>query len=213
MAVKIAFLDCDGTLTRVKSSWEFLHRRLGIWDNNADAYQKLYRAGAITYEEFCRSDALLWKGLPVSQVMELIGEIAYREGSREAIDAFREMGVHTVIVSTGLSFLVDKVKADLGIHMAISNELLAEDGRLTGDIRINVDYEQKGPYVEKILDEMGLTREEACAVGDGEGDMGMFKAVRLPIGFHTPESMRPHVSHASYDDSLMDVIEIVKRHM
>ena len=76
-----------------------------------------------------------------------------------------------------------------------------------------MDYEQKGPLVEKILGEMGLTREDACAVGDGEGDMGMFKAVRLPIGFHPPRSMLPHVAHASYNDSFMDVAEIVKHHM
>jgi phosphoserine phosphatase len=212
MPVKIAFLDCDGTLTKVKSSWEYLHRRLEIWDNRADEYQKLFRAGAIDYHEFCRRDALLWKGLPLSKVKEFVEEIPYHEGSREAIRAFREMGILTVIVSTGLSLLVDRVKDDLGITRALSNDLLAEDGLLTGDIRINVDYEKKGHFVEEILEEFGLTREEACAVGDGEGDMGMFRAVDLSIGFHPDESILPHLTHASYRDSLMDVIEMVKRH-
>ncbi len=212
MAVKIAFLDCDGTLTRIKSSWEYLHRRLEIWDNNADEYQRLFREGAIDYEEFCRRDALLWKGLSLSRVMEMVEEIPYHEGSREAIEVFRAMGIYTVILSTGLSLLVDRVKDDLGIHMALSNDLLVREGCITGDIRINVDYEKKGELVRKILQERGLTPEEACAVGDGEGDMGMFKAVKLAIGFHTPESMLPHVAHTSYHDSFMDVVEIVKQH-
>jgi len=211
--VKIAFLDCDGTLTRVKSSWEYLHRRLEIWDNFADEYQALFRSGAIDYHEFCRRDALLWKGLPVSRVREMVEEIPYHEGSREAVEALRGMGIHTVIISTGLSFLIDRVKNDLGIHMALSNDLLAEDGVLTGDIRINVDYEKKGSLVTNILKELGFTREEACAVGDGEGDTDMFRAVSLPIGFHPPESVLPHVAHASYHDSLMDVIELVRQHM
>jgi phosphoserine phosphatase len=213
MAVKIAFLDCDGTLTRVKSSWEYLHRRLEIWDDKADEFQKLFRAGAIDYHEFCRRDALLWKGLPVSLVKEMVEDIPYHEGSREAIEAMRAMGIHTVIVSTGLSLLVDRVRDDLGIHMALSNDLMSENGKLTGDIRINVDYEKKGVLVEKILAERGLTPADACAVGDGLGDMGMFKAVTLPIGFHPEESMLPHLRHASYGDSFMDVVDIVKRHM
>ncbi|MCX5802835.1 MAG: hypothetical protein NTU69_04770 [Proteobacteria bacterium] len=49
MPIIIAFLDCDGTLTKVKSSWEYLHRRLGLWKNNADSYQKLFREGEIDY--------------------------------------------------------------------------------------------------------------------------------------------------------------------
>ncbi len=213
MVVKIAFLDCDGTLTRVKSSWEYLHRRLDIWDNKADEYQRLFREGAIDYYEFCRRDALLWKGLPVSTVKEMIEEIPYHEGSREAIDALKGMGIHTVILSTGLSLLVERVKNDLGIHMAISNDLVEEDGKLTGDIRINVDYEQKGPLVARILDELDLVPADACAVGDGRGDMGMFKAVALPIGFHPEEDIIPHITHASYGDSFMEVVEIVRRHM
>ena len=213
MAVKIAFLDCDGTLTHVKSSWEYLHRRLHIWDNHADEYQKLFRQGVIDYHEFCRRDARLWKGLPVARVRELIDEIPYRKGCREAMEALRTMGIHTLILSTGLSLLINKVKDDLGIHGALSNDLLEEGGILTGEIRINVDYEMKGHLVEETLKAMGLQRDEACAVGDGEGDTGMFNAVGLPIGYHLPDNVLPHVAHASYHDSFMDVVEIVKQHM
>jgi phosphoserine phosphatase len=57
MPIKIVFFDCDGTLTKVKSSWEYLHRRLELWTDKADAYQVLFREGKIDYNEFCRKDA------------------------------------------------------------------------------------------------------------------------------------------------------------
>lgn len=63
MAIRIVFFDCDGTLTKVKSSWQYLHERLGLWDDHADAFQHRYRAGEIDYEEFCRRDAEPLEGL------------------------------------------------------------------------------------------------------------------------------------------------------
>jgi len=208
----IAFLDCDGTLTKVKSSWEYLHRRLGLWENNAYSYQKLFRGGEIDYYEFCKRDALLWKGLPVSKVMDVMAEIPYQEGAGETIGSLRGMGITTIIVSTGLSLLVDKVKRDLGAHIAIANDLLTKNGHLTGDIRINVEYNKKGRLVEKILDSMKIKREEACAVGDGEGDTGMFKAVGLSIGFNPHPNMLPLLGHVLYTASLFNITEIIRNH-
>ena len=210
MAIKVAFFDCDGTLTRVKSSWEYLHRRLNIWDNNADDYQALFRAGEIDYYEFCRRDALLWRGLPVSLVVDILQGIAYREGSLETIRALREKGVLTVILSTGLSLLVEKVREDLGIDRALSNELLSEGGYLTGEIRINVDYDKKGVIVEEILREVRATKAEACALGDGEGDRGMFEAVGLAVGYHSPEAISIVVDRVMHGKSLLDIVRVIE---
>jgi phosphoserine phosphatase len=184
MAIRIVFLDCDGTLTTVKSSWEYLHRRLELWTNNADEYQVLFRQGRIGYHEFCRRDALLWRGLSVEAVESVIGEIAYQPGARELVARLREAGVITVIISTGLSLLVEKVQKELGIDLAFSNDLLVRDGCLSGEISIRVDYDLKGPIVRGTLERFGLSREEASAIGDGEGDRGMFEEVALPIGFN-----------------------------
>ena len=210
MAIKVAFFDCDGTLTKVKSSWEYLHRRLNIWDDHADRYQALFRAGEIDYYEFCRRDALLWRGLPVSRVVGMLRDIAYQDGSAEIVGALKKRGVFTVILSTGLSLLVEKVRDDLGIDMALSNELLSEGGHLTGEIRINVDYDKKGHIVDRVLKDLGATREEACAIGDGEGDAGMFEAVGLAIGYHPPGAISRFVDRAIYGETLLDMISIIE---
>jgi len=212
MPVKIVFFDCDGTLTTVKSSWEYLHRRLGLWDNHADEYQSLFREGRIDYHEFCRRDALLWKGLPLDRVRAVIDEIPYHDGARELVDWLREKGVATVILSTGLSALVDKVRQELGIGRALSNELLSQDGFLTGEIKIHVEHDNKGYWVEKILRELGISRDEAAAVGDGEGDRGMFESVGLAIGFRPQEKILPILDHALHNGSLLRAADILKEH-
>lgn len=184
MALKIVFFDCDGTLTKVKSSWEYLHRRLNLWNGKADLYERLFEKGLINYHEFCKKDALLWKGLKVEDVMKIIEEIPLFEGSKELISYLKERGIFTAIVSTGLSFVVERVKKELSIDLAISNELLSEKGIITGEIKINVEYGKKGYWVKKILKELGLKKEEAAAVGDGKGDGDMFLEVSFPIGFN-----------------------------
>jgi phosphoserine phosphatase len=212
MPLKIIFFDCDGTLTSVKSSWEYLHRRLGLWDNNADEFQRLFREGRIDYYQFCKRDALLWKGLSLQRVMAVIDEIPYHEGVKELTGWLRREGIVSVILSTGLSFLVDRVKEELGISRAISNDLLVRKGRLTGEIKIHVEHDNKGYWVRRILNELGLTSEDAAAIGDGEGDRGMFESVGLSIGYTPHPLVLPFVNHVIYNGSLASVADILTQH-
>jgi phosphoserine phosphatase len=212
MSLKIVFLDCDGTLTTVKSSWEYLHQRLGLWDNHADEFQRLFREGKIDYYEFCKRDALLWKGLPLERVMAVIGEIPYHDGVRELTDWLRAEGIPSVILSTGLSFLVERVRQDLGITRALSNDLVVHEGRLTGEIKIHVEHDKKGYWVHRILQELGIAPGEAAAIGDGEGDRGMFESVGLSIGYNPHPNLLSLVDHAVYNGSLAPAAEVLKRH-
>ncbi len=233
VSVRIVFFDCDGTLTEVKSSWQYLHERLGLWDENADEYQRMFRAGEIDYYEFCRRDAALWKGLPGSRILEIMGEIRYRKGVRETIAALNASGVATVILSTGLASLVDRAKKDLGVTFAVANELIVEEGVVTGGIRINVEHDDrersrcapnlsgrpgrlgagglhKGSWVRKILGRMAFSKEEAAAVGDGEGDLGMFEEVGLSIGCHPSEKIASVVDYAFHNGSFTEIIEVLR---
>jgi phosphoserine phosphatase len=212
MAIRIVFFDCDGTLTKVKSSWEYIHRRFNIWDNHADEYQMLFREGKIDYDEFCRRDALLWKGFNLADVIEILKEIPYQEGAAEAVATLRGMGIFTVILSTGLSFLVNRVRDDLGVHMSLSNDLLVKDGVLTGGTAINVLYNKKGYWVNKVLKEKGLNRLASCAVGDGEGDRDMFDAVSLSIMYGSDNNVVPSSVCTIHEGSLTRVVEIIKNH-
>ena len=210
MAIKVAFFDCDGTLTKVKSSWEYIHRKLNIWDRHADEYQMLFHEGKISYDEFCSRDALLWKGLHHADVIDIINEIPYQEGAEETISTLKGMGIFTVILSTGLSFLIDKVKDDLGFHMSVSNDLIVRDGMLTGETKINVHYNKKGYWVNKILKERGSDRFSSCAVGDGEGDKDMFESVNLSIMYCPGDNITHFSDYTIHNEPLTRVVEIIR---
>lgn len=196
----------------MKSSWEYLHRRFNLWENNADEYQKLFVKGAINYEEFCRRDALLWTGISSLLIDEVVKEIPYQSGVRECVVSLKLQGIYTVILSTGISNLVEKVRHDLGIDRAFSNDLLSRQGILTGGIKINVDYDQKGVIVKSMLDELGFDKSEACAVGDGAGDLGMFEAVGLPVGFHPQKHIISFLKHTIQENSFDRLIDIIRNY-
>ncbi len=210
MPIRVVFFDCDGTLTTIRSSWEYLHRRLDLWDNNADAYQAMFRKGLISYEEFCDRDALLWKGLSTSKIDEIVGDVPLQDGAASAVRILKDLGIYTIIISSGLSFLVDRVKRLLHIDQAFSNQLEAIDGCLTGRTIINVPYNCKGQLVKSLLDFMGLTRAESCAIGDGDGDAGMFEEVGVPIHLSCEDlsANGPISRHAN----LLSAVSFVREH-
>lgn len=189
MPIKAVFFDCDGTITKVRSSWEYLHRRLGLWDGMADRYERLFREGKIDYLEFCKRDASLWKGLPLEKVLEVIEEIELQDGAAELFLYLRKMGIRTAIISTGLSILVQRIQKMLGVDFSVGNELLCEGGVITGEIKVNVEYGRKGEWVRKLLSEWSLTKGEAAAIGDGRGDEDMFTQVGHAIGFNPEKEL------------------------
>jgi len=181
-----------------------------LWEDEADEFQRLFRAGEIDYDEFCRRDAALWKGMPLDRIMEVIGEIPYNKGVKETVKGIREDGLVIVILSTGLSLLINKVKSELGISLAFSNDLIVEGGVVTGDIRINVEHDNKGYWVEKVLDDMGITKEEAAAVGDGVGDREMFESVGMAIGYRPDPLIADLLHHSLHNGSFTKILEILR---
>lgn len=186
---KLALFDLDGTLTTERSAWEYLHRRLGVWDGQAEKFQEAYLRGEISYDEFCRLDAAVWKGMRVSEIKEILRQIPLQPGAGKLISFLQKKGVSLGIISSGLSFLSERIQEQFGFDYAVANELQAENGILTGGIRINVHYDQKAEWVENARQDLQVQREETLAVGDSSGDIPMFRACGFSIAYncHSPQ--------------------------
>src|SRR4030042_5485065 len=104
---KIVIFDLDGTLTRERSIWEYIHRQLGKWVGFAESYQKKFLAGLISYEEFCELDAKVWKGMRVEELTEIAKTVPFHAGADELIGYLKRKGLKLALVSSGLSVLSD----------------------------------------------------------------------------------------------------------
>jgi phosphoserine phosphatase len=182
---KLVVFDLDGTLTRERSIWEYIHIRLGKWYGFAEEYQEQFLAGKISYEEFCERDAQVWKGMKVEELLEIVKTVPFHPGADELIAYLKQEGLKLSVVSSGLSILSDWVHQTYGFDYSVSNDLLHENGVLTGKVKIQVYYDQKAEWVKKVLERFSVKTEEVIAIGDSIGDVDMFQMVGLAVAFNS----------------------------
>jgi phosphoserine phosphatase len=185
---KLALFDVDGTLTKEKSAWEFIHRRLGVWKGYAEKFQEAFLKGEISYERFCQLDAEIWKGMRVAEVERILKEIPLNEGIEELLNYLRSKEMKMGIISSGLSFLCDWIKEKYGFDYAVANELGVEEGVLNGKIKIRVRYDLKGEWVREAQRRFQAKKEEILAIGDSLGDKDMFQMAGLSVAFNSLSS-------------------------
>lgn len=204
---KLVIFDLDGTLTQERSIWEYIHKKLGKWFGFAEEYQNLFLEGKISYEEFCERDAQVWRGMGVNELLAIIKTVPFHHGVDEIISYLKRKGLKLAMVSSGLSLLTNWVHDKYAFDYSVSNDLLHENGVLTGKVKIRVYYDKKAEWVEKILRQLEMKPEEVIAIGDSRGDMDMFKMVGFSIAFNSSWSgLEKIASLCVQSQNLTDII-------
>ncbi|MDD4957497.1 MAG: HAD family phosphatase [Candidatus Omnitrophica bacterium] len=206
---KAVVFDIDGTITRHISSWRYMHEKLGLWDALARKYQEQFLAGKISYRRFCELDAGHWKGLEASKVRSIFSRVKYSRNAKRTVSMLREKGFKLVAVSTGIQFMTDRVKEELGFDHVIGNRLNVYRGKLTGGVSINIGHGAKGVTVKKILRRYGCIPEEMIAIGDSEGDIPMIEIAGYSIAFNS--SSRTLSGIVDWDCPSHDLMDVYRK--
>lgn len=188
--------DMDGTLTRVRSSWCWVHQCYEV--DNEPAYQAFVN-GEIDEPEFMRRDIALWTGKKPDTCLDDIArtfrDMPLIDGIQETIACLTDNGIKCVIVSGGINLAAEMLMKEFGFDDYVADELCAyEDGRLTGEGKMNVDLRDKGINVRQFIEKYGTTKERTVSIGNSFTDIGMFKASGLSIAFNPTD---PYTSEAA----------------
>lgn len=179
------FFDMDGTLTDRVSSWEWVHRHLGV--DNKGTWEAFLR-GEFDDREFMRRDIALWKAahgqLRVERIRGALAEIPLVAGARELVQALHDEGAHTIIVTGGLDILAERVCQEVGIREHLGNGLCAdEQGYLLDEGILRVPVNDKGAPVREVLKRLGIAPHKAAAIGNSGQDVAMFRACGFGVAF------------------------------
>ncbi len=208
--LELVVFDVDGTLTPVRSIWEYLHQRLGIWESEGLPNLHAYLNGQIDYQEFARRDASGYSGCNRSYLMELIHEIPLRSGAQECLDFFFMHGVHIALISTGLDLMVNRIPR---AHTRISNMLQFENDVCTGRVTVQIPIDGKRDAFIGLLASMNISNTHTLVIGDSSGDIEMMRAAGFSIAVQPSNSaVSDAAGHVIDGDTLAGIPDLVLTH-
>ncbi|HVM26073.1 MAG TPA: phosphoserine phosphatase SerB [Mycobacteriales bacterium] len=188
-ARRLVVMDVDSTLVQGEVI-EMLAAEAGCEARVAEVTAAAM-AGELDFEQSLRARVALLEGLPVEAVDRVRARVRLTPGARTLVRTLKRLGHVVGIVSGGFTAVTDDLKATLGLHHALANELEVVDGRLTGRVvGPVVDRAGKALALRRFAAAEGMAMEQTVAVGDGANDLDMIEAAGLGIAFNAKPVVR-----------------------
>jgi len=168
---KILIADMDSTMIGQECIDE-LAAEVGLKDK-VSAITARAMNGEIAFEPALRERVALLKGLPVSVIDEVIEKrITLTPG-------------YTALVSGGFTVFTARVADMIGFQENRANILGEQEGQLDGTVAEPILGKQaKVDALNDIAGALGLSPQEAIAVGDGANDLGMIHLAGSGVALH-----------------------------
>ena len=190
---KLLVADMDSTIIQQECIDE-LAEELGLKPQISAITERAMK-GEIEFEPALRERVALLKGLDIAALEKVYRtRITETPGGRALTATMRAHGATCALVSGGFSFFTARVADAVGFDVNQANELLFEDGKLTGAVQEPILGRQaKIEALVRLRGEMKLVDRETMAVGDGANDLGMIGEAGLGVAFHA----KPVVAEAA----------------
>ena len=190
---KLIVADMDSTMITVECIDE-LADYAGIKARIAAVTEAAMR-GELDFGEALDARVALLKGLDEGVIAQCLAErVKIMPGARELVRTMRGWGATAILVSGGFTRFAEPVAAEIGFTRAIANVLEIADGKLAGTVtKPIVDASTKLATLSEAVLDLGLSRAETLAVGDGANDLAMITQAGLGVAYHA----KPVVAEAA----------------
>lgn len=142
----------------------------------------------------------LFAGQSATLLDEMAARITYMPGAATLVATMRGNGAQCWLASGGFRIYTQLVAAKLGFDRECANELLIDNGMLTGKVAEPVlDKNTKLSVLHQGAAAMGIELAATMAVGDGANDLPMLQACAesggLGIAFRAKPSVQAQATH------------------
>ncbi|MCW8802485.1 MAG: phosphoserine phosphatase SerB, partial [Candidatus Bathyarchaeota archaeon] len=159
---RLIVFDVDGTLIDAEVIDE-LAKAAGVGGKVSEITSRAMN-GEIDFKQALRERVGLLKGLPVEVLDSIVENLDVTAGAEELIIALKALGYKIALISGGFTQFVEKIKEKLGIDYVYANQLVIEDGKLTGEvIDPIIDAERKAELMQEIAKKENLLMEQVVA--------------------------------------------------
>ena len=142
--------------------------------------------GELNFEDALRERVGLLRGLSESVITTVIRDrITLMPGGRQLVATMRANGAYAALVSGGFTAFTAQIATTLGFDENRANLLLVQNGKLTGKVADPIlGRAAKVQALEEISARLGITPQDAIAVGDGANDLGMLGLAGAGVALH-----------------------------
>ena len=210
---KLVLFDMDGTLLKGKTILIFSEKKgfkndlLKVINSNIKPYKKTIEI------------AKFLEGLDCKELLDIFRKIPLQKDVKKVIKKLNRKNIITAIASDSYQFLVDDLRRRLDIDYSFANNLIIENGIITGEVILHNTNLTKG-YIddpvysickscvlEKLCIDFDIPEDETIAIGDGIVDISMIKKAGLGIAFNAPKIVQKHAN------IITDDIDIILRYI
>ncbi|MBI1823762.1 MAG: phosphoserine phosphatase SerB [Nitrospirae bacterium] len=207
-AKRLIVMDMDSTLVQMEGIDE-LAKEAGVGLKVAEITERAMN-GELNFKEALRERVRLLKGLPEETLQKVYSRIPFTPGARELIRILQKMGYKTAVLSGGFSYFTDRLKKELNLDYAYSNQLEIINGKLTGEVVGEiVDGLKKSDLLEEIAAKEGISLDQAIAIGDGANDLMMIGKAGLGIAFNAKPKVRAAAQHSITRKNLDSILYLL----
>jgi phosphoserine phosphatase len=142
--------------------------------------------GELEFDAALRERVGLLKGLSETVIAKVLRDrITLMPGGETLLKTMKANGGHAALVSGGFTAFTTEVARLLGFDETRANTLHIEGGLLLGTVADPIlGKEAKLQALHEITAQLGITPDQAIAVGDGANDLPMLLAAGTGVALH-----------------------------
>ncbi|MDP2219248.1 MAG: phosphoserine phosphatase SerB [Hydrogenophaga sp.] len=216
---KLIAFDMDSTLINIECV-----------DEIADAAGRKPEVAAITeaamrgeitdYKDSLRRRVALLRGVTVADMEQVLTQrLQLNPGAEALVKACKAAGLKVLLVSGGFTYFTDHVRNRLGIDHTRSNVLEIESGPNCGQLTGRMvdqpwgdicDGEEKRKMLLETCALLGISPQQAIAMGDGANDLPMMGEAGLSVAYHAKPAVRAQAMVAINEGGLDRLLEVLR---
>ncbi|HEI8440102.1 TPA: phosphoserine phosphatase SerB [Acinetobacter baumannii] len=208
---RLVCFDMDSTLIEQEVIDE-LALEAGVGEQVAEITERAMQ-GELDFQQSFRARVALLKGLDASVLPKIAERLTITEGAERLISTLKALGYKTAILSGGFQYFAEYLQAKLGIDEVHANVLDVQDGFVTGEVKgVIVDGARKAELLRELANKLGISLEQAMAVGDGANDLPMLAIAGLGVAYRAKPLVRQNANQAISSVGLDGVLYLLGMH-